>query len=320
MNSIKLLLILACSALTCRSADLIPITMPLTKNQEDEAVQRAKKILSSKNALSINDLALEKVECRDNLDGQTNLVVSFIIRDTVVTYSDKNSQNTTTKYKTVGVQFITKGGIISDHIFYGKVSTSEFAPTIRLINAAVNNDMRAAKRALAEGASITAADKEGWTALMHAINHRHEDMAKLLIDAGADVNAKSNKGRTLLMEACYKQLSQVVKMLLDKNANPNAQDNEGISALIAAAMAEDKDSITNLLRVGANVTISPKNGETALIWAIAHNNIDIVRLLIDQRADVNTKDLDGLTPLGLAKKLGGRQAIEELITQHGGHK
>ena len=58
----------------------------------------------------------------------------------------------------------------------------------------------------AAGAEVNARDKEGWTALMHALGM--PDLVKELIDCGADPNIRNKEGKTALSMAVHRSSGQ----------------------------------------------------------------------------------------------------------------
>lgn len=83
-----------------------------------------------------------------------------------------------------------------------------------------------------DGENPNEANKYGATALMHAADNGHAEVAKVLLVAGANPNATVNDfGYTALMAAAEKGHPEVVKILLAAGANPNAAADDGRTAL-----------------------------------------------------------------------------------------
>jgi ankyrin repeat protein len=106
-----------------------------------------------------------------------------------------------------------------------------------------NTDM--IRRLLGKGADVNAKNKDGWTALMCAVDRGHLDVARVLTNVGADVNIKHRYGYTALYIAAQNGHTKCVSLLLKTGADLRA-----------------KHSIT-------------KN--TALIWASHLGHVDVVR-------------------------------------------
>ena len=100
----------------------------------------------------------------------------------------------------------------------------------RLIQAAMDGDLRGIKALIAAGADVNAkGGAGGTTALMYAVTRGRVDCVKALIAAGADVNAKSNRGQTAFMVASANPF---------RNDRNNAEFENIIEALKAAGAEE----------------------------------------------------------------------------------
>ena len=71
----------------------------------------------------------------------------------------------------------------------------------------------------------------GFTALMYAAIHGHEDTLNVLIEGGADLNRQNDKGMTALMNAVKNEQVEIVKLLLKAGADPEIKDKKGNVAL-----------------------------------------------------------------------------------------
>jgi ankyrin repeat protein len=89
---------------------------------------------------------------------------------------------------------------------------------------------------LQAGMDVNAQDKEGSTALMHAVAGHHMDIVKILLANGVDVNAKDAVGGTALMRAAIKGHTDILRVLLAAGANGNLQNESGETALTVAAL------------------------------------------------------------------------------------
>jgi ankyrin repeat protein len=77
----------------------------------------------------------------------------------------------------------------------------------------VEDDIVAVQLFLVAGMDIEAKDKDGYTALTHAVFKGHLPMVQALLDKGAEVNAKDKDGRTALMDAARYGHTKVVNLL-----------------------------------------------------------------------------------------------------------
>ena len=95
-----------------------------------------------------------------------------------------------------------------------------------LLEAAFDEDIKAVKQHLADGADVNAKDKfYGGTSLHHAAKAGQKEIIELLIANGADVNAKDKDGETPLHKASSSGEKEIIELLIAKGADVNAKDN-----------------------------------------------------------------------------------------------
>src|SRR5215813_3188830 len=70
-----------------------------------------------------------------------------------------------------------------------------------LIQSVTKGDVGAVRRSLAEGASLEATDRDGYTPLMIATIKGDKEILRILLDAGANINATNHAGYTALKMA-----------------------------------------------------------------------------------------------------------------------
>jgi ankyrin repeat protein len=141
-----------------------------------------------------------------------------------------------------------------------------------------------------------------------------------------DINTKDKNGMTALMHAVRSQHKEAdVVALLNAGADVNAQDDNGMSALMFAVIANKKcfslAIIHNLIAGGADVNAKNHIDETSLWQAISKqkassNRIEAVDALIEAGAEVNeacASDYD-LTPLILTAVMGNDDVCERIIS------
>ncbi len=128
------------------------------------------------------------------------------------------------------------------------------------------------------GADVTAADQDGWTALMHATRARHDSdkIAKILLAAGAQVNRTHRGGGTALMSACLHGNARCAQMLIQADAHVNGADESGWTPLLCATMSGNIKLVDLLLLAGANTNQQDRLGRNALFLAGLSNNTPIV--------------------------------------------
>ena len=129
-----------------------------------------------------------------------------------------------------------------------------------LVNAVKDNNINAAKKAIAAGADVNAKDEGGWTALMFASQNGHAEIVCTLIKAGADVNAKRKDGATALMRAALEGHTETVSTLIEAGADFNAKRKDGETALMRAALKGHTEIVSALIKAGAKGHVKRKDG------------------------------------------------------------
>ena len=161
---------------------------------------------------------------------------------------------------------------------------------------------------------INLKDKNGWTALTHAIIGGHEATFKMLLARReVDANSKDSGGRTALSWAAENGREAMVKLLLDNGADLEAKDNKGRTPLSRAADSGHEVVVTLLLEKGADLKATAENDQKLLFWAIENGHEAVVKLLLDKGADLETETEDGQTPLSWAAQYGHRAMVQLLL-------
>lgn len=126
--------------------------------------------------------------------------------------------------------------------------------------------------------------------LMIASQNGQRDVAKFFIDMGVDVNAKDKNGWTALMHAISSKMYHsgdhigVINLLIASHADLNLKSNNGYTALMLASIYGEKEVVVELLNGGANVNVKNNEGNTALMCALSREHFEIVKLLEDAGA------------------------------------
>ena len=184
--------------------------------------------------------------------------------------------------------------------------------------AAMNGKMEALQALLEAGPSQEAKD----LALLPTSSRQQVDAVRALIKAGAKPFAKS---ATEQMTALHMNMSncisgvdtEVARMLLDAGADANATDEAGVTPLMLATSS--MEAVQMLLAAGADAKAVSKTGYTALHSACQTDSaVAVVKLLLDSGAKVhvNQATLDfGTTPLMLAAKRseGAAEMVKVLL-------
>lgn len=182
-----------------------------------------------------------------------------------------------------------------------------------LIDAADRGDAAAALSLLGRGASLTATDETGRTALIAAAYGDHLEVGKLLIDAGADVNTQDETQQSAYLIPTADGYVEFLRLTLESGADVHARDSYNGTGLIRAADRGHVEIIRIVLETEIEIDHVNRLGWTALLEAIilgdgGERHTEVVRLLVNAGADVNLADADGVTPLAHAR----RQAYGEI--------
>lgn len=146
-----------------------------------------------------------------------------------------------------------------------------------LINAASQGNIEAVQKLIEYGASPTAANDNGRTALMAAADEGHNDTVNLLIRNGSIVNATDNNGKTALMYAAEDGFNlALVKLLLAKKAKVNVTDKRGWTPIMYAANGGYLNAIKLLVDAGGDFKVKALDGKTAKDLAAAKGLTNIV--------------------------------------------
>jgi ankyrin repeat protein len=193
-------------------------------------------------------------------------------------------------------------------------SSSAFANSAALAEAAKSGDIATIRALLDKHADVNAPASDGTTALAWAAYRNDLDAAALLIRAGANVNAANELGAAPLYLACQNGNFAMVEALVKARADVNAALPSGETVLMTASRTGNHDSVTLLLGHDAQVNAKEsRRGQTALMWAVAEGHRDIVSLLVDHGADVNAHSKTGFTPLMFAAQDGDSETAKLLL-------
>lgn len=126
---------------------------------------------------------------------------------------------------------------------FNVVNDSGFSP---LVLATYRGNNEVAKLLITSGSDINGNTKMG-TPLMAAIVKGNDEIAKLLIANRADVNAADPNGTTALLYAVQFKNYEITSLLIKADADYNRKDNRGNSALDYAILADD-DKLIEILK------------------------------------------------------------------------
>lgn len=189
---------------------------------------------------------------------------------------------------------------------------------LRLIEAAGDGNLDEVRTLLAGGASVTAIDDRGRTALVAAAYEAELDIARALIEAGADVNTQDDTRQSAYLIATSEigpdDGLALLELTLANGADVRSLDSYQGTGLIRAADRGFVAIVDRLLRTDIDVDHVNRLDWTALLEAIilgrgddAHT--EVVRRLVAGGADVNLADGQGVTPLEHARRNGYTEMV-----------
>lgn len=184
------------------------------------------------------------------------------------------------------------------------------AATTRPLIKAITDGTDADVNKLLSSETANAANPDGTTPLLAAINYGKVAAVKSLLAKGANVNAAKGDGTTPLMLASegtgyLPNNLPLVEILLASNPNIEAQDSQGRTALHRAASEGKIDVVRLLLDRGAHIDTKANNGATALFNTVQYGKFPILQLLIERHAQVDLPDASQNTPLMIASEGNG---------------
>lgn len=172
----------------------------------------------------------------------------------------------------------------------------------KLFRADQNGSLEILTQAIADGASVTAVDHNGYAALSMAVMSGHAHCVEFLISQKADVNSKSLEGWSALhLSAAHEHLG-CMKVLLRNGADIHAT---------CTRTFQEVDSYNQEVTVHVD-------GYTPLHLAVENHALKIVEYLITCGAELSLRNEDGETPLDIADNFnntGMREFISSLLEQ-----
>ncbi|XP_045118026.1 serine/threonine-protein phosphatase 6 regulatory ankyrin repeat subunit A-like isoform X7 [Portunus trituberculatus] len=152
------------------------------------------------------------------------------------------------------------------------------------------------------GASVSADDKDGLTALHCAASRGHLDCLDCLLNfCGAEVDTLDSNGCTPLFYAVTLGHADCTGLLLHHGAHPDKQDRKGRTPAHCGAAKGQLETLKLLHHKGADLWKRNVKGDLPLHEACQSGRRDLVLWLLSMRPDtVNAPNLDGRCPLHIA--------------------
>ena len=182
-----------------------------------------------------------------------------------------------------------------------------------LLKAVSDNDIQAAKNAIALGANVNAALRGSTPLMIAAENEGNIPIVEVLLDSGADPNIESRKwGSTALKLAARWGHIKIVDLFLDRGVDinylgSNIKDKHlaGSPAISHAADSGESAMVTHLIAKGANPNLENFKGVTPLYYAANAGEIESVNALLNAGVPLDQASSAGLTPLMAATLADG---------------
>lgn len=185
---------------------------------------------------------------------------------------------------------------------------------VRLLAAAKAGDEAAVRVALADGADVTAPEKDGTTPLHWAVHADAPAIVELLLTAGADATARNRYGVPPIALAAVNGSAAVTRLLLTAGADPNTTLAQGETVLMTAARTGAPGVVEAMLAAGADPNATEMwRGQTALMWAAAEGHADVIPTLIGHGAALTARSTKGWTALLFAVRQGHLVSVQTLL-------
>ena len=156
----------------------------------------------------------------------------------------------------------------------------------RLIEAAFDNDVVAARRLIAQGADVNAKDVTQQSAYLIATSEVGDDprLLELTLANGAIVDDKDSYNGTGLIRAAERGFPRIVRRLLEAGIDRDHVNRLGWTALHEAVVLGDGGAthvatVRALVRGGVDVSVPDGDGVTALAHAEERGYREIARIL-----------------------------------------
>ena len=208
---------------------------------------------------------------------------------------------------------------IFDQCLTGGDFSTPFPLRLQLLHAAAQGDLDAVGTLLQGGAHVDSRDGEAWTPLIAACRQGRSQVVQLLLQSNAAVNLADRQGFTALHHAVTPGgHADAVQMLLQAGANVNRGSlPEGRTPFMLACCHGHADMLQPLVQAGAEPRLkaTQREGGDALECASQYGHAAVVRVLL-QELGVPGNERDCLRePVTY-----GRLEVVKLLVAHGAER
>lgn len=171
-----------------------------------------------------------------------------------------------------------------------------------------------------EGVDINAVDNQGKTPFHYAAHKGYENVAKEFLEKGADVTTQDKNGYTALHHAIMGRVSdpKILEMLVSYHARSGEEAywEKAERSDWGDSLSKDEEDIFNMRKEKTKELLTntvDKKGNTLLHFAAQHRRKEIIEFLAENGVDVNAKNGKGITPVQVAAKYENEDFIDFLI-------
>ena len=150
-------------------------------------------------------------------------------------------------------------------------------------------------------ADVSVSDKEGHTALYHAVLTGTADSIRVLAAAGAVLGSNAEISEMMCRTGASGD-DDMLGRLLSAKADPDAADYDRRTALHLSAAEGKLGSVRLLVDAGATLEFKDRWGVDALIEAVKHDQYEVAKFLVARGASTTAEDNEGKTALQYAMK------------------
>ena len=170
--------------------------------------------------------------------------------------------------------------------------------------------------------SINCKDYSGSTALTFATIQGYTDVVMFLLSEGADLSTARSDGWTALLFACGNGLLEIVKAIVLKfpRAVNYPVSSRSIFPIQCASINGHTHVVKYLLQNGADPNVCSADGATAVIVACAYCHVDTAKLLLDAGADPNVVSHLGNSALIMASGYGYSEMVRLLLSYNADYR
>lgn len=170
--------------------------------------------------------------------------------------------------------------------------------------AAINCRLELARYYIAAGAVVDVLGGDLMATPLHwAIREGHLSMVVLLMQYGADPNVRDAEGCAAIHVAVQCDRNNITAYLIAKGIDPDLYDANGKTPLMLSSWrCFGIDPTRMLISLGATINLQDRSQRnTPLHFAAMSSNSNVITTLLNSGADVDAKNVNGETPLDIAK-------------------